>query len=170
MIIADFLFGTFFFTHWGSPCLSFLALEVSLDFTPLVVRLILKRYRDNQANRRSFVMAGKKGMKHYPRWMKRKAIELYTQGGWSAAKIIAHFGIRDPNRICSWMSQYRKEGEAMFEKKPRGRPPKKENTAAYIARLEMELDLLKKFHTELRQSLLAKRNIGQSTTTEENTK
>ena len=38
--------------------------------------------------------------------------------------------------------------------------PKQENTQAYIARLEMELDLLKKFHTELRQGSLAKRDIG----------
>jgi transposase-like protein len=115
-------------------------------------------------------MTGKTGMKNYPRWMKRKAIELYTQEGWSAAEIIEHFGIRDPNRICNWMSQYRKEGEAMFEEKPRGRPPKKENTPAYIARLEMELDLLKKFHAELRQGSLAKRDIGSSKTTREGMK
>jgi transposase-like protein len=115
-------------------------------------------------------MAGKKGMEQYPKWMKRKAIELYTQEGWSSAEIIAHFGIRDPNRIHGWMFQYRQEGEAMFEEKPRGRRPKKENTQAYIARLEMELDLLKKFHTELRAHTLAKRDIGSSNTTEEDTK
>jgi transposase-like protein len=115
-------------------------------------------------------MAGKKGMKKYPLWMKKKAIELYTQAGWSSAEIIEHLGIRDSNRICKWMSQYRKEGEAMFEEKPKGRRPKKENTAAYIARLEMELDLLKKYHTELRQGSLAKRDIGSLKTTGEDTK
>ena len=115
-------------------------------------------------------MAGKKGMKHYPQWMKRRALELYLQKGWSAAGIVEHFGIRDPNRICNWMSQYRKEGEAMFEERPKGRPPKKENTSAYIARLEMELELLKKFHAELRQGSLAKRDIGSSKTTGKDTK
>ena len=115
-------------------------------------------------------MTGKKGMRHYPKWMKRKAIELYTQEGWSAAEIIEYYQIRDPNRICGWMSQYRKEGEGMFSEKPRGRKPKKENTENYIARLEMELDLLKKFHTELRQGSLAKRDIGLLKTTEEDTK
>ena len=114
-------------------------------------------------------MAGKKGMKHYPNWMKKRAIELYLQEGWSSAEIIEYFEIRDPNRICNWMAQYRKEGEAMFENKPKGRRPKKENTQAYIARLEMELDLLKKFHTELRQGSLAKRNIGLSKNVEEGT-
>lgn len=115
-------------------------------------------------------MAGKKGMKHYPIWMKKRAIELYTQEGWNSAEIVEYFQIRDPNRICNWMSQYRKEGEGMFQEKPKGRRPKREDTAAYIARLEMELDLLKKFHTELRQGSLAKRNIGLSKTTEEDTK
>jgi len=33
----------------------------------------------------------------------------------------------------------------------------------------MELDLLKKFHAELRQDSLAKRDIGSSKITEENT-
>ena len=105
-------------------------------------------------------MAGKKGMKHYPIWMKRKALVLYLEEGWSSAKIIEHFGIRDPNRICNWLSQYRKEGDAMFGRKTKGRKPKRENSQAYIARLEMELDLLKKFHAELRQGSLAKRDIG----------
>ena len=51
----------------------------------------------------------------------------------------------------------------------RGRPPKRENTEAYIARLEMENDLLKKFHAELRKLEHAKRNIGSSTTNEDDT-
>jgi transposase-like protein len=115
-------------------------------------------------------MSGKKGMKYYPSWMKKRAIELYTQERWGSAEIIEYFQIRDSNRICNWMSQYRKEGEAMFEEKPKGRRPKREDTASYIARLEMELDLLKKSHTELRQGSLAKRDIRLLKTTEENTK
>jgi len=55
-------------------------------------------------------------------------------------EIIVYFGIRDPNRICNWMSQYRKEGEGMFTAKDRrrGQKPKQGNTEPYIARLEME--------------------------------
>ncbi len=71
------------------------------------------------------------------------------------------------------MRQYRQEGEVAFKKKRRkglvGRPPKKENKEAYIARLEMENELLKKFHTELRKGMLAKRNIGSSNDTEKST-
>jgi transposase-like protein len=69
------------------------------------------------------------------------------------------------------LRQYRREGEAAFLKKRRrlGRQPRKENTEAYITRLEMEVELLKKFHSELRKDLLARRNIGSSTDTGKST-
>ena len=103
-------------------------------------------------------MTRRKGSKDYPEWMKREVIKLYTEGG--------------EKRVSAWARQYRVEGEAMFAAKRSrsGRKPKRGNTVAYIARLEMELDLLKKFHTELRQGSLAKRNIGSSNTTAEDTK
>ena len=80
-------------------------------------------------------------------------------------------GIRDRHRVMKWLRQYRREGEDAFLKKRKrlGRPPKKENTEAYIARLEMENELLKKYRTELRKGMLAKRNIGSSTGTRKST-
>jgi len=116
-------------------------------------------------------MTRRKGSKDYPKWMKREALQLYLEEGWSAREIMERYSIIDRNRISVWVRQYRVEGEAMFEDKRgrSGRKPKQENTEAYIARLEMELDLLKKFHTELRQDLLAKRDIGSLKTTEEDT-
>lgn|SRR5210317_157408 len=117
-------------------------------------------------------MTRRKGSKDYPEWMKREAIHQYMIEGRPASEIQERFAIIDRNRINAWASQYRVEGEGMFVNKRRrsGRKPKKENTVAYIARLEMELDLLKKFHAELRQGSLAKRDIGSSKTTEEDTK
>ena len=119
-----------------------------------------------------FEMTRRKGSKDYPKWMKREALKLYLEEGWGAGEIRERFSIADRNRINAWVRQYRAEGEGMFEDKRRGsgRRPKKENTAAYIARLEMELDLLKKFHTELRQHSLAKRDIGSSKITGEDTR
>jgi len=116
-------------------------------------------------------MARRKGSKDYPEWIKREAIKLYQEEGWSAGEIIDRYSIKDRNRINAWVRQYRTEGEAMFaDKRSRsGRKPKKENTTAYIARLEMENNLLKKFHTELRQGSLVKRNIGLSNITGEDT-
>lgn len=117
-------------------------------------------------------MARRKGSKDYPEWMKREALRLYLEEGWPAGEILQRYSIIDPNRVSAWARQYQREGEAMFANKRSrsGRKPKIENTAAYIARLEMELDLLKKFHAELRQDSLVKRDIGSSKTTEENTK
>jgi transposase-like protein len=117
-------------------------------------------------------MTRRKGSKDYPEWMKREAIRLHQEEGWSAGEILDRYSIRDRNRINAWVRQYRAEGEAMFagKRSRSGRKPKRENTAAYIARLEMENDLLKKFHAELRRDSLVKRNIGSSNTTEEDTK
>jgi len=117
-------------------------------------------------------MSRRKGSKDYPKWMKREALRLYLEEGVPAGEILQRFSIIDRNRISAWARQYQKEGEAMFaDRRSRsGRKPKKENTAAYITRLEMEVDLLKKFHAELRQGSLAKRDIGSSKTTGEVTK
>jgi transposase-like protein len=117
-------------------------------------------------------MSRRKGSKDYPKWMKREALRLFLEEGVPAGEILQRFSIIDRNRISAWARQYQKEGEAMFaDRRSRsGRKSKKENTAAYIARLEMEVDLLKKFHAELRQGSLAKRDIGSSKTTGEDTK
>lgn len=117
-------------------------------------------------------MTRRKGSKDYPERMKREALRLYLEEGVPAREILERFSIIDPNRISAWARQYKKEGEAMFAGKRHrsGRKPKRENTEAYIDRLEMELDLLKKFHTELRQGSLAKRDIGLSKTTGEDTR
>ena len=119
-------------------------------------------------------MAGKKGMKHYSRAVKLEAVRLYEEEGKTHAEIIEELGINNKGCVKRWLHQYREEGEAVFEKKQRkdlrGRRPKRENIEAYIARLEMENDLLKKFHAELRKEKLTKRNIGLSTTKKKNTK
>jgi transposase len=119
-------------------------------------------------------MAGKKGMKHYPLATKLEAIRLHQEEGRSYQEIANLLDIKHRQRVGKWVREFRKEGEAAFGgglgPKKRGRPPKRENTEAYIARLEMENDLLKKFHAELRKLESAKRNIGSSTTNEDDTK
>ena len=117
-------------------------------------------------------MTRQRGSKDYPKWMKREAIRLYQEEGWSAREICEKYSIVDLDRINTWARQYRREGEAMFaDKRSRSvRKPRRENEAAYIARLEMENDLLKKFHAELQSNMLVKRNIGSSNITEEDTK
>ena len=119
-------------------------------------------------------MSGRKGMKHYSREVKLEAVRMYTEEGKSQAEIIEVLGITNVRRVKHWLHTYREAGEAAFEKKVRkgvvGRKPKRENLEAYIARLEMENDLLKKFQAELRKLELARRNIGLSTTKRKPTK
>jgi transposase len=110
-------------------------------------------------------MAGKKGMKHYSREVKVEAIRLYFEEGWTQRQIADKLGVSSRKRIEGWVSQYRREGTAAFTR-PKGRPRKTEDREAYVARLEMENALLKKYHTELHGERLARRNIGSSTTTE----
>jgi len=115
-------------------------------------------------------MARKKGSKDYPVEVKREAIRLFVEEGWTQAEITKQLAIQDPKRVKNWIWRYRKEGEAMFTAVRRGRPPKREDQAAYIARLEMENDLLKKYHTELRRVLREQRDIGVSKWNTDDTK
>lgn len=111
-------------------------------------------------------MAGKKGMTHYPLATKLAAIQLHDSG-LTYAEVAEQLGMRHADRIEIWVRQYRQEGEAGLTKQSSGRPRKAHTDAERIAQLEMENTLLKKFHTELRKAMLARRNTGSSNTTEE---
>lgn len=122
-------------------------------------------------------MSGRKGMKDYPVEIKLEAVRLFLEEGKTRRAIIEKLGINDVRRVGKWLSKYRKFGEAALGKRnPKsagtklGRPKKEEAPARYVARLEMENALLKKFRTELREVQLAQRNIGRSTTTGKTTK
>jgi transposase-like protein len=114
-------------------------------------------------------MSGKKGMKVYPVEVKLEAVRLFIEGRKSRAEITRELGLRSPGRVEVWVRQYRREGEIAL-RRVQGRPRKERDEKARIKQLEMEVALLKKYHTELRRSLLARRNIGSSGTTGENTK
>ncbi len=114
-------------------------------------------------------MAGKKGMKPYPKSVKLEAVRLFYEEGLTRQEAAERLGV-SKGRIETWLRIYRREGEAGLQKPRPGRPPKRANTEAYIRRLEMENDLLKKLHAELRKEGLAKRNIGSSTKIEKDTK
>ncbi len=114
-------------------------------------------------------MSGRKGMQTYPVEVKLEAVRLFLEEGKTRAEITTLLGLRSESRVQIWVWQYRREGELAFTR-PMGRPRKVQNGITYIQQLEMENALLKKYHTELRKNLLAKRDIGSSGTTEGNTK
>jgi transposase-like protein len=110
-------------------------------------------------------MSGTKGMNHYSLEVKLQAMQLHEEARLSFGQIAELLGIRKADRIEAWYRAYRREGELAFHK-PIGRPRKDEAEEITLARLRMENALLKKFHTELRKAMLARRDIGSSNTTE----
>lgn len=114
-------------------------------------------------------MSGRKGMVHYRVELKQEAVRLVLEEHLTYADVATQLAIRKAARIKAWVRMYRQEGELSFHK-PIGRPPKAQAEPRELERLRMENALLKKFHTELRGLRLAVRNIGRSTTTQENSK
>lgn len=113
-------------------------------------------------------MSGSKGMTHYDLKIKIQAVQLHEQEGMSYNQVADQLGIRKAERIKKWCQAYRREGEPAFHKSI-GRPRKDESEQETLARLRMENALLKKFRSELHRTMLARRNIGSSSTTEEST-
>lgn len=95
-------------------------------------------------------MSGTKGMMHYEREMKEKAVKMYLGEHKSYGVIAKELGIRKAERIEAWVGMYRREGVASFMK-PIGRPRKEEREQRELERLRMENALLKKYQAELRK-------------------
>ena len=115
-------------------------------------------------------MAGKKGMKPYPLEVKLEAVRLFLEEGLTKAEIRKRLGLTK-GRVQTWVRIYRREGPTGLNK-PQGRPRKEgqESLEEKVARLEMENELLKKLHAELRKEELAQRNIGSFGDTERDLK
>ena len=111
-------------------------------------------------------MSGTKGMTHYSLETKLLAIQLHERDGLTYAEVAEQLEIRKPDRIEAWYRAYRREGELAFYKQI-GRPLKRQQPQETLEKLRRENALLKKFHSELRQAMPARRNIGSSSTTEE---
>lgn len=108
-------------------------------------------------------MAGKKGMRHYSLALKREAVRAFLEEGKTYGEVARTLDIADPQRVKVWVRQFRHNGDAGLQK-PIGRPRRARTVQSELEQLRMENALLKKFHSELRHGLHAKRNIGCSTT------
>jgi transposase len=104
-------------------------------------------------------MAGKKGMKRYGTEVKLEAVRLYLEEGKTQRWVAEHLGLSRKELVEKWVHDYRREGAAAFGRVT-GRPRRVLDRGSYVAQLEMENELLKKYHTELRALRHAKRNIG----------
>lgn len=105
-------------------------------------------------------MSGKKGMKNNSLETKLLAVQMYLEQGYTRNQIAEELSLPRKELVTQWVLRYRQEGVQGFQK-PKGRRRKNpQSQDTYIARLEMENALLKKYHTELRKNMLAKRDIG----------
>ncbi len=105
-------------------------------------------------------MGRPRGKQDYDIALRKRAIQMYFEGGKPAWEIREELGIEDKDQVAIWIWKYKKEGPQSLAKQ-RGRPRKQvENEGSYIQRLEMENDLLRNFHIELRRCTAEKRNIG----------
>ena len=102
-------------------------------------------------------MAGKKGMRHYSVALKEQAVHLALTEARTATEIAVMLELREASQVAVWVRAYRREGKAGLCK-PQGRP--RQMPQSELARLQMENALLKKWHSELRGPMRAKRNIG----------
>jgi len=104
-------------------------------------------------------MAGKKGMRHYSLTLKREAVRAFLEEGQTYGQVAQALGISDAQRVKIWVRQFRHDGDAGLQR-PKGRPRRTATPQSELEQLRMENALLKKFHSELRQLMHAKRNIG----------
>ena len=101
-------------------------------------------------------MSGKKGMGHYRVEVKEEAVRLFLEEGLTYHAIAERLGSAKPNASRNGCEHIARKGVLGLHN-VKGRPRQKEDQAAYIARLEMENALLKKFHEELRKLSKPKR-------------
>lgn len=100
-----------------------------------------------------------KRKKTYPTaQVKLRAVEMFIGEKKSQKEIAEQLGVALQS-VKNWVWIYRRKGELGLMGR-RGRPPGVVDRETQLARLKMENELLKKFHTELRKITLAKRNIG----------
>jgi transposase len=96
--------------------------------------------------------------KHYPESLKREAVRLRTEEGWTLKAITTHLDIHDADRVKKWMRKYRREGERVFEDR-RGDPFRTETEEyRHVKRLEMENEVLKKWLVILNQEVSKRSN------------
>lgn len=115
-------------------------------------------------------MGAEKERRKYSAELKLDVVRLFIEEKKTRREIAELLDIENTDYIKMWVRKYRREGAAAFTK-VLGRPKKDtESLEAEVKRLRMENDLLKKLQSESLKIMLAKRDIGPSTTTGKRTK
>lgn len=81
--------------------------------------------------------------KTYSEEMKKEAVRLHVEDGWTYRQITEHFGIQDKDRVKKWMRKFRELGDyGLLDQ--RGRKEEYRDQDRYVIRLKRENEVLKK--------------------------
>jgi transposase-like protein len=99
--------------------------------------------------------------KKYAAEQKLAAVELFLSGV-DEAEVIRRLEINNRALLSKWVAIYSEQGAQGLEPRPKGRPKKdlitaKETDAMRIQRLEMEVEILKKYNALLAEEDYAQR-------------
>lgn len=90
-------------------------------------------------------MASNKKYQRYSKETKLKAVRQVVEKGESVPIVMQNLGIRHRDNIYRWIKQYKRNGEAAFDRSI-GRPIKSDDSTLEnrVKQLEIEVDVLKK--------------------------
>lgn len=137
---------------------SYEAASRQLGISKYTVRIWLDHYRQGRAIGLGRMTTHKK----YSAAEKVAAVQLFLSGV-DKSEVMERFGIGTRALVSTWVAIYREHGPEGLEPKPKGRPnndgnPIQESDAMRIHRLEMEVEILKKYN-----ALLAEEDYAQRT-------
>ncbi|WP_405081472.1 transposase [Paenibacillus chitinolyticus] len=91
-------------------------------------------------------MPARKGQKfkRYTEELKKEAIRLHVEEGWTYRRMTTHLNIHDQDRVKKWMARYKKQGEYGLLDQRRAAKESYVDENRQLARLKRENDLLKK--------------------------
>lgn len=126
-----------------------------------VSKYTVRRWLDNYRHSRAIGLGRMTTHKKYAAEQKLAAVELFLSGV-DKAEVIRRLEINNRALLSKWVAIYREQGAQGLEPRPKGRPKKdlitaKETDAMRIQRLEMEVEILKKYNALLAEEDYAQR-------------
>lgn len=123
----------------------------------------VRAWHDNYIRGRLIGLGPMKSHRHFSQEEKVAAVELVLSGV-TKTEVMTRFGISTRSLLGTWIASYREHGVQGLAPKPKGRPreaqnqpPAPESDAQRIARLEMEVEILKKYNALLAEEDYAQR-------------
>ena len=119
-------------------------MEHEFDFTKLTVKLLRERIDQGGAG----TIDRPRKNNRYPQEFKLRVVEAYLRGEGDYKALALEHGVRNSAQIRDWVKRYREGGDDALVVHPSGRrrkePAGEETLEQRCARLEMEVEILKR--------------------------